>query len=349
MVIAIECVDLTKRYHGAPPMRGPGGPGGRGPTGGPPANSAGRPTPVPSNGNGILAVDCLNLTIESGEFFGLLGPNGAGKSTTIGMLTTRVRPTSGEAHVAGVDVVANPSAARKRLAAVTQVNTLDRSLSVFDNLYFHGRYFGLSRGECRRRAMDLLERFQLVDRAKASVDTLSGGLAQRVQVARALLHQPDVLFLDEPTAGLDPQSRFQLWQVLQELNRGGQTIVLTTHYMEEAEKLCRRLAIVDHGKLLALDTPDGLKSRVHADRFVTVTLPEPDDGTVVAALGEINGVHRVEAAGAVLRVYAASTPGLTGTIVNAIVRIDREIQDLSVSEPSLETVFLDLTGTEYRE
>jgi ABC-2 type transport system ATP-binding protein len=297
-----------------------------------------------------LAVVKLNLRVRAGEFFGLLGPNGAGKTTTIGMLTTRVIPTSGQAVVAGVDVVARPALARTRLAVVSQTITLDRGLNVFDNLYFHGRYFGLSRAECKARATDLLERFSLVDKARAMVDTLSGGLAQRVQIARALLHRPEVLFLDEPTAGLDPQSRLQLWEQLEVLNRSaGQTIVLTTHYMEEADRLCERIAIVDHGHLLALDTPRGLKDQVAADRFVTVTLAAPPDDALVNAVAAVSGVTSVEREGRTLRVYASAAPGLVGELVNAVTDTDAELRDLSITEPTLETVFLKLTGEEYRE
>jgi ABC-2 type transport system ATP-binding protein len=266
------------------------------------------------------------------------------------MLTTRTKPTSGRAVVAGIDVVAQPALARRYLAAVTQTNTLDRALSIFDNLFFHGLYFGLSRGESKKRAWQLLDRFQLTERAKEPVDTLSGGLAQRVQIARALLHQPRVLFLDEPTAGLDPQSRFQLWQTLTQLNKDGQTIVLTTHYMDEAETLCERLAIIDHGQLLALDTPVALKALVKADRFIVLTLPEGEVAAARAAVEKVDGVHRVEAGEkGVLRVFSRAAPGLTGSVVTAVTNAGAEIRDLSVTEPTLETVFLELTGKEYRE
>jgi ABC-2 type transport system ATP-binding protein len=331
---AILCQDLTKRYSGPPP--GPAFGAGR------PGNGAAR------DPGGVLAVDRLNLEIAHGEFFGLLGPNGAGKTTTIGMLTTRVVPTSGRAVVAGVDVVAEPALARTRLAAVTQTNTLDRGLSVFDNLYFHGRYFGLARAECRRRANDLLARFDLAGKAGARVEELSGGLAQRVLIARALLHGPQVLFLDEPTSGLDPQSRLRLWEELEALNGAGQTIVLTTHYMEEAERLCRRLAIVDHGRLLALNTPEGLKDEVHAERVLKVTLAHPDGGGVAAAIGRVPGVVGVQPDGQAIHVDARAAPGLVGEVVAAVAQAGAELSDLSVSQPSLEAVFLKLTGKEYR-
>ncbi len=221
-------------------------------------------------GADFRAVDGLNLSVASGEIFGLLGPNGAGKTTTAGMLTTRVIPTSGQAFVGGIDVVAHPSLAKQILGIVSQQNTLDRQLTVWENLYFHGRLFGIGARESRRVADQLLEQFQLSDWAKASIYALSGGMAQRLMVARSIFHRPAVLFLDEPTAGLDPQGRLALWDLLGELNAEGQTIMLTTHYMEEAEQLCGRVAIMDHGKIIALDTPARLRQSVGVDTIVTV-------------------------------------------------------------------------------
>jgi ABC-2 type transport system ATP-binding protein len=183
-------------------------------------------------GMDVPAVDQLDLTVHQGEIFGLLGPNGAGKTTTAGMLTTRVLPTAGSATVAGIDVVAQPTLAKQLIGVVSQQNTLDRQLTVWENLYFHGRLFGIAKAESRQTATELLERFQLAKWADASVYALSGGMAQRLMVARAIFHRPAVLFLDEPTAGLDPQSRLALWELMGELNAQGQTIVLTTHYME---------------------------------------------------------------------------------------------------------------------
>src|SRR4051812_16452772 len=214
---------------------------------------------------GLKAVDELDLAVHQGEIFGLLGPNGAGKTTTAGMLTTRVIPTSGRASVGGIDVVQHPAAAKQVIGVVPQTNTLDRALDVAENLFFHGRYFGMTARDANKRTAELLEQFRLADRAKANVNELSGGMAQRLMVARAIMHDPDVLFLDEPTSGLDPQSRLALWDVIGELHAHGQTIVLTTHYMEEADQLCPRVAIIDHGRLLALDTPSGLKDAVGAE------------------------------------------------------------------------------------
>ncbi|HUI47288.1 MAG TPA: ABC transporter ATP-binding protein, partial [Acidimicrobiia bacterium] len=193
-------------------------------------------------GGPVRAVEDLNLRVRRGEIFGLLGPNGAGKTTTVGMLTTRVIPTSGKAMVGGIDVIGRPATTKQVIGVVPQTNTLDRALDVAENLYFHGRYFGMGARESHERTAVLLEQFRLADRATANVNELSGGMAQRLMVARAIMHEPDVLFLDEPTSGLDPQSRLALWDVIGELHENGQTIVLTTHYMEEADQLCQRVA-----------------------------------------------------------------------------------------------------------
>jgi ABC-2 type transport system ATP-binding protein len=243
-------------------------------------------------GADFAAVDGLDLTVRAGEIFGLLGPNGAGKTTTAGMLTTRVIPSSGEAWIGEVDVISSPALAKQLIGMVSQQNTLDRQLTVWENLYFHGRLFGVSAADSTRIADELLEQFQLAKWAKASVFALSGGMAQRLMVARAIFHRPAVLFLDEPTAGLDPQSRLALWEILGELNRDGQTILLTTHYMEEADQLCGRVAIMDHGKILALDTPANLKQSVDADTIVTVKA-DGDMDSLAAALSSGSRAPRV--------------------------------------------------------
>jgi ABC-2 type transport system ATP-binding protein len=296
----------------------------------------------------IAAVDGIDLEIASGEFFGLLGPNGAGKSTTIGMLTTRVVPTGGTAEVAGIDVTKNPAGVKQRLGVVPQTNTLDRALSVRDNLVFHGRYFGMSGRESKRRAVELLERFQLDDRADALVLTLSGGMAQRLMFARAMMHEPDVLILDEPTSGIDPQTRINLWQILRDLHAAGQTILLTTHYMEEADELCQRLAIIDHGQVLALGSPAELKSRLDADSLITVTF-DRDAVALLRDVEELDGVARVEVDGPVARVYARHSSGVVGAVATAGAHHDLSLRDATVTPPTLEAVFLSLTGREYRE
>ena len=304
----------------------------------------------------VLAVDGLDLSVHRGEIFGLLGPNGAGKSTTAGMLTTRVMPTAGRAFVGGVDVVAHPARAKKLIGVVPQTNTLDRSLTVWENLYFHGRFFGMSSRSAKAESTRLLEQFRLTERTKAPVLALSGGMAQRLMVARAVMHRPSILFLDEPTAGLDPQSRIALWEILSELHGDGQTILLTTHYMEEADQLCDRLAIIDHGRMLALDTPEQLKRSVGADTIVTLTTGAAADGGSAdlqafagRLLADIPGATEttVNTGGVVLAVQGSR--GVLPAVVAVAEEAGVIVNDLRLEEPSLETVFINLTGKDLRE
>jgi ABC-2 type transport system ATP-binding protein len=294
----------------------------------------------------VRAVDGIDLAVSEGEIFGLLGPNGAGKTTTVGMCTTRVIPTAGRVRIAGIDVVSDPPAVRRRIGVVTQFNTLDRSCTVVENLVYHCRYFGWSARAAKVRAFELLEQFQLADRAKATPYALSGGMAQRLQVARAIAHRPDVLFLDEPTAGLDPQSRLALWEAIGELHNAGATIVLTTHYMEEADQLCARLAIVDHGKVLVCDTPEALKRSVGAETMVNVHL-DGDASEAAIALAKLDGVARVEHTLTGVTLYARGSDGLLPRVVG--VAQPYGLRDLSATEPTLETVFINLTGRELRD
>jgi ABC-2 type transport system ATP-binding protein len=297
---------------------------------------------------GVKAVDALDLEVRRGEIFGLVGPNGAGKTTTVGMLTTRVIPTSGSAEVAGIDVVAHPPAAKARIGVVSQTNTLDRSLSVRENLSFHGRYFGMSAKDARRVADQLLAVFHLEERADADVATLSGGMAQRLMVARAVAHRPEVLFLDEPTSGLDPQSRLALWEILRQIHRDGQTVVLTTHYMEEADVLCERVAIMDHGKVLALDSPLHLKRLAGGDTIVRVHADgEPD--RLAERLRDLDGVDGATVLGEVVQLTAAGTEGLLPRVIQSAETGGFLVRDVSIEEPTLETVFINLTGKDLRE
>jgi ABC-2 type transport system ATP-binding protein len=300
-------------------------------------------------GTDFTAVDKLNLDVNAGEIFGLLGPNGAGKTTTAGMLTTRVVPTSGKAFLAGVDVGAQPALAKQLSGIVSQQNTLDRQLTVWENLYFHGRLFGIGAKESRQTADALLARFQLTKWSKASVYALSGGMAQRLMVARAIFHRPSVLFLDEPTAGLDPQSRLALWDLLHELHNDGQTILLTTHYMEEADQLCDRVAIMDHGRVLALDTPANLKRSIGADTIVSVRTTGDLDKLGELLAKDVAGVTRTRAADGRLELHVQGIDRLVPRIVLAAERGGFDLLDVSVAEPSLETVFINLTGRELRE
>ena len=300
-------------------------------------------------GSEFRAVDDLSLDVGEGEIFGLLGPNGAGKTTTAGMLTTRVIPTSGRALVGGIDVVAHPALAKQILGIVSQQNTLDRQLNVWENLYFHGRLFGISARESRRTATALLEQFQLERWADASVYALSGGMAQRLMVARAIFHRPAVLFLDEPTAGLDPQSRLALWETLRTLNGEGQTIMLTTHYMEEADQLCGRVAIMDRGKILALDTPTVLKQQIDADTIVTVTA-FGDRADLARILGEgVDGVTHTRPIEGGVELHVKGQDRLLPRVLSVAEEAGFPVLDLSVTEPTLETVFINLTGKDLRE
>ena len=299
----------------------------------------------------VPAVRGIDLNVPSGELFGLLGPNGAGKSTTIGMLTTLVLPTGGRAWVAGLDVVADPVGVKRRIGVVTQNNTLDMQLTVAENLEFRSRFFGLGSGEASRRAGQLIDAFGLGDRRNAMATDLSGGQARRLLIARALVHRPEVLFLDEPTAGLDPQTRVNLWDILQLLHDQGQTILLTTHYMEEAEALCDQIAVVDHGEVLAAGTVDELKAGTGAETVITVRYEGavPEDLAAAAGLPRRPGVRKTETDGDRVRVFTQEPDGVLGELVAAGAGAGLTVLDAAQLKPSLETVFLNLTGREYRE
>jgi ABC-2 type transport system ATP-binding protein len=297
----------------------------------------------------ILAVDRLDLSIRRGEIFGLLGPNGAGKTTTVGMLTTLVLPTSGKAFVAWIDVVAHPSLVKQMIGVVAQSNNLDRALTVWENLYYHGRFFGMNARESREAADKSLVEFRLTDRAKADVMAISGGMARRLQVARALLHRPSVLFLDEPTTGLDPQSRLALWEILGKLHAEGQTILLTTHYMEEADHMCDRLAIMDHGRILAMDTPQNLKQSVGADSIVTVAATGDLDALAQLLQDRVEGAETSQRLDDRIQLHVKGATGVLPSVVAVAEQGGFKITDLSVAEPTLETVFISLTGKGLRD
>lgn len=291
----------------------------------------------------IVALVGLDLAVSDGAFFGLLGPNGAGKTTTIGILTTRVKPTSGSATVAGADVVSDEVVVRQRIGVVPQRPNPDRSLNVRENLVFHAGYFGIARSVATRRAGELLDQLGIAEKAEAKVDQLSGGQQQRLMIARALIHEPRVLFLDEPTVGLDPQARLALWDILRGLHAEGRTIIMTTHYMEEADRLCERVAIMHQGRLLALDTPQRLKSRAPGGTLVELVLD--GDATAVAARARhLPGVASAETQGAVLRIYSERGGELIPTLIRDAGHEGREVRDIHLSPPSLETLFISLTG-----
>ncbi len=336
------------------------------------------------------AVDGVSFSVAQGEVFGLLGPNGAGKTTTVGVLTTRVRPTGGRAMVAGIDVVRDPVAAKRRLATVPQRSNLDRALSARQILLFHAAYFGIPAAERTRRADALLEEFGLLDRADDRVDFFSGGQSQRIMIARALMHQPEVLFLDEPTTGLDPQARLFVWDRIRDLKERGVTMILTTHDMDEAASLCARVAIMDHGKILALDTPEALTETVPGKNSLELGISLDGAGRdgLLAALSALPGVEHAEpvsksgggapggggnpwaamggggapAGGAAsapaapvegstyhVRLYASvDAPSLVAPVARLITDRGGELVDLTIGKPSLEDVFIHLTGRALR-
>jgi ABC-2 type transport system ATP-binding protein len=298
---------------------------------------------------GVTAVDNMNLTVRQGEIFGLLGPNGAGKTTTASMLTTRVIPTSGRALVGGIDVVRHPAVAKQLIGVLPQTNTLDRSLTVWENLYFHGRFFGMGARASRAAADDLLVRFRLTERAKAPVMALSGGLAQRLMVARALLHNPAILFLDEPTAGLDPQSRIGLWEIVGALHETGQTVVLTTHNMEEADQLCDRIGIMDRGRILSMGTPAELKQSVGADTIVTVSSDGDLDRLAESLCDRVEGIDSAKVYDGSVQVAVRGTDRVLVRVIGAAEDAGYTVSDVQVAPPSLETVFIGLTGKDLRE
>jgi ABC-2 type transport system ATP-binding protein len=296
----------------------------------------------------VVAVDGIDLAVREGELYGLLGPNGAGKTTTISICTTRALPTAGKVRIAGVDVVALPAIARRGIGVVPQYNTLDRACTIFENIYFHCLFFGFSRVEAKSRTEQLLAQFHLTERRDAYPAQLSGGLAQRVQISRAIAHRPKVLFLDEPSAGLDPQSRIAMWEAVRDLRHEGITVVLTTHYMEEADELCDRVAIIDHGKILVEDTPTALKASIGAEKIYVLNLRQRSDiPSLLAKISSMPGVTSAEGVDSGVRIFAQGADGLLSEIVQAATPYG--LHDLSVTETSLETVFIKLTGRDLRE
>jgi len=340
MSAALRTEDLKKVYRSAPPMavqRGFvfGAPGGKG------RNE--------KKSVEVTALAGLSLEVRPGEIFGLLGPNGAGKSTTVGILTTRIRPTSGRALVGDYDVWRQPVAAKRLFGVVPQRPNLDFALTAREILTFHGAYFGLPAREAQVRAGELLERFQLAERGDQMVRGFSGGMMQRLSIARALMHDPAALFLDEPTVGLDPQTRLVVWDLIREYNRRGKTILLTTHNMEEADALCGRIAIIDHGKMIACDSPAALKASVPGGWLIRLRFSRSTP-ELAGRLREIEGVREVRPRddGAV-DLYADRGGGLIPAVVAAASAAGAEFHDVHLSEPSLENLFLLHTGKGLRE
>jgi ABC-2 type transport system ATP-binding protein len=359
MAVGVRTQDLRKVYNSAPPMGAGGGFIAR-------ADAKGAKA-VPKNQ--IPALDGLSLDVPAGEIFGLLGPNGAGKSTTVGVLTTRVKATSGQAWVGEHDVWKEQAAVKRLIGVVPQRPNLDFSLTAREILVFHGAYFGIGSKIRNERADSLLEKFKLTERGNQMVRGFSGGMMQRLSIARAMMHDPQVLFLDEPSAGLDPQTRILLWEIIREYHAAGKTVLLTTHNMEEADALCQRLAIVDHGHVIAVGTPTELKASIPGGyllrlRFGRQTAELIDRLKTLVGVREvraldtsqrgvlINATENAETRSlghAAVDVYADRGGSLIPEIATLAASAGAELSDVHISEPSLENLFLHHTGRSLRD
>ncbi|UOY10124.1 ATP-binding cassette domain-containing protein [Methanonatronarchaeum sp. AMET6-2] len=293
----------------------------------------------------IQAVDEISFRVESGEIFGLLGPNGAGKTTTIGMLTTEIRPTGGQAVVSGLDVAKNPLGVKMHIGVVPQHRSLDKKLSGRENIAIMARAYGVKNR--REKIDDVLRLVGLYDRGDDNIKKYSGGMLQRLLIARALIHDPDIIFLDEPTMGLDPHARRAIWQKIIELNDRGKTMLLTTHYMEEADALCDRVAIMSDGKVVGLDSPEGLKKNGPAENVIKVGLDDVPS-QLIDSLKMIKGVKdikTVEGARTMeLHIYAEKGEEISPIVMEKINSVGIAVRSLDIRKPTLEDVFVNLTG-----
>lgn len=295
------------------------------------------------NGSEVQAVKGISFSVERGEIFGFLGPNGAGKSTTINMLTTGLKADSGKIMLDGISVIDHPEQARAKIGVVAQHNNLDRSLTARENLLYHARYFGMDKDVAIKKADDYLEKFGLADRQNDYVSTYSGGMAQRLKIARAMMHTPDILFLDEPTTGLDPNYREILWEQMLELNRQGTTIFLTTHYMEEPERFCKNIAIVSSGELKAMGTSDELKAMIPSRNIVTLKVDRLDDQLAQDAM-KLGNIEQAKVQNGTLQLYMGDGQPDFDQIIHWTEQEGRTLQNISLSTSTLDDVFLYLTG-----
>lgn len=295
----------------------------------------------------LTAVDSVNINVEQGEIFGLLGPNGAGKSTIISMLCTIMKPTSGTALVNGYDIIKQPSQVRKSIGIVFQDPSVDDRLTGKENLEMHADLYGVPESEMNQQIDKVLELVELSDRSSDFVRNYSSGMRRRLEIARSLVHTPKVLFLDEPTIGLDPQSRDHIWSYIQELLKTEDlTIILTTHYMEEADKLCDRVAIVDHGNVVALDKPESLKEKLGGETITVKTQNNP------LYLEKIKGTGIAKSAiiaGDEVKITVDSAHTILSLVVDTASRNGIVIESISLQEPQLDNVFLHYTGRALRE
>jgi ABC-2 type transport system ATP-binding protein len=294
---------------------------------------------------GVVAVEGIDLEVAEGEVFAFLGPNGAGKTTTVRMLTTLLRPTAGEAQVAGFDLYSQPNEVRRSIGVALQEAGLDGLATGRELLYLQGRLFGMSSGDSRRRAAELLELVGLVDAADRYIKTYSGGMKRRLDLASALVHGPRLLFLDEPTEGLDPASRQAIWQEVTRLNREhGVTIFLTTHYLEEADRLAHRLAIIDHGRIVVEGRPSALKASIGGD-VVTVEVDQARRDEAANVVRQLEGVREVQPDEAGLTLFVNEGTVVIANAIRALDAADIAVSSIAISQPSLDEVFLRATGS----
>jgi ABC-2 type transport system ATP-binding protein len=297
----------------------------------------------------FTAVDAISFTVEPGEIFGLLGPNGAGKSTLIRMLTTLIPPSSGVARVAGFDVLRQPNDVRKAIGVIPQAMTSDLELSVEENLLIFAKLYEVPRSQRKQRMAELLEAVELTQWAQKPLKNLSGGMRRRVEIARGLIHSPRILFLDEPTTGLDPVSRGAVQEMLQRLRADRDlTILITTHYMDEADRLCDRIAIVDHGKLKALDSPLKLKASIPGKNVLEVSFAAAPEGWIerLRALPEVESVSGQDL---VFRIASDSGPATTMALLDTAAREGVTVRSLSVQSTTLDDVFVHYAGRQLRD
>ncbi len=302
--------------------------------------------------NDFTAVDHINFSVKKGEIFGLLGPNGAGKTTTINMLTTLMRPTEGTAMVGGYDITKDPIKVRSKIGIVFQDSSVDRYLTGYENMWLHGKIYNIPNDVLKKRITKLLEFVELSDKKDIEVRKYSGGMIRRLEIARGLLHTPEILFLDEPTIGLDPHTRAHIWDYIKAVKeKENMTILMTTHYMDEAEKLCDRVAIIDHGKIIAIGTPDELKSSLSGDVIYIKVVNNPENSKMfLEKLQNINfegKVERITAESIVISVNDATVA--IPHIFEIANKVNVKIKEIKYTKPTLEDVFLKLTGRKLRE
>ncbi len=297
--------------------------------------------------NGLVAVNKVSLKVKRGELLGLLGPNGAGKTTLIHMLCTLIPPTQGRGEVWGYDILREPDHVRKSIGIVFQDPTLDEKLTARENLDFHGRMYGMSKTLRDERLREVLELVELTDRENSLVETFSGGMMRRLEIARGLMHRPKVLFLDEPTLGLDPQTRRHIWDYIEELNKKEDvTIVLTTHYMEEADFLCDRVAIIDQGNIISLDSPESLKKNLGGDIIYLRVVNAQKTAEIFSGIDFIHGVKVMDET---IQLQVSDGEEIIPKVLDIARENGTVVEGVSITRPTLEDVFIQYTGRRIRE